>query len=413
MKSHHKINKTTNKINKTTNKINKTTNKTNKTTNKTNKRNKTRKHKNISGGKVIGSGGYGCIFRPALKCKNESSLSNKSSKQITKLMTIKHANYEYEEITQFIPFLQKIPNYKNYFIIDDITLCEPTKLTESDLENFKKCKALKKKNITKQNINEHLDELLALNLPDGGIDVGDYVDDNKSIPELNKMLINLLKYGIIPMNLLYIYHCDVKGSNILIGDDNQARLIDWGLSAKTNGSTIPKIFSRKPLQYNIPFSSILFNDTFTQMYKEFKKNDDEKNIKQIKSFVRKYLYAWNDERGEGHLKLINKLIKLSSGKSGITVIIDYLSEIIMKFENNLNYSNNEIDGNLDWIMHYFKNIYLKNIDIWGWIMSYAPILEEYKTEKLKYIFNKYLYNPKKANEVINIHELIEDISILL
>ena len=64
-------------------------------------------------------------------------------------MTIKHANYEYEEITQFIPFLQKIPNYKNYFIIDDITLCEPTKLTESDLENFKKCKALKKKKYNK------------------------------------------------------------------------------------------------------------------------------------------------------------------------------------------------------------------------------------------------------------------------
>jgi hypothetical protein len=38
------------------------------------------------GGKVIASGGYGCIFRPALKCVNKPRPKN----EVSKLMTNKH-----------------------------------------------------------------------------------------------------------------------------------------------------------------------------------------------------------------------------------------------------------------------------------------------------------------------------------
>jgi hypothetical protein len=40
---------------------------------------RTRKH----GGKVIGSGGYGCVFRPALRC---NGTRKRASKTISKLM---------------------------------------------------------------------------------------------------------------------------------------------------------------------------------------------------------------------------------------------------------------------------------------------------------------------------------------
>ena len=197
-----------------------------------------------------------------------------------------------------------------------------------------------------------------------------------------------------------VYHADVKESNILVGKDQHARLIDWGLSYKTNGSSVPKIFSKKPLQYNVPFSSILFNTTFVEMYKEFNPEKTMKSEKQIKSFVRNYLYEWNDERGEGHLKLINKLIKLTTEKSGTTVIIDYLSEIIIKYTQ---------PPKKYWLMDYFKNIFLKNLDVWGLIMSYSPILEKTKDPKLKKIFADYLYDPTKAGEVINVDELVESL----
>ena len=70
---------------------------------------KTKKYRNI-GGKVIASGGYGCVFNPALKCEGESK---RSKDKITKLMTERHATQEYEEINSIadgIGLLQAIGN---------------------------------------------------------------------------------------------------------------------------------------------------------------------------------------------------------------------------------------------------------------------------------------------------------------
>jgi len=52
---------------------------------------KTHKH----GGKVIGSGGYGCVFRPALRCNRTRK---RLSKTISKLMLKKHVKREYMQI---------------------------------------------------------------------------------------------------------------------------------------------------------------------------------------------------------------------------------------------------------------------------------------------------------------------------
>ena len=63
--------------------------------------NQTKKIKNktryISGGKVIASGGFGCVFSPALKCEGNE---NREENKISKLMTEKHAIQEYEEVVK-------------------------------------------------------------------------------------------------------------------------------------------------------------------------------------------------------------------------------------------------------------------------------------------------------------------------
>ena len=41
-----------------------------------------------TGGKVIASGGFGCVFNPALKC---SGRNNRGKNMISKLLTKKHA----------------------------------------------------------------------------------------------------------------------------------------------------------------------------------------------------------------------------------------------------------------------------------------------------------------------------------
>ena len=58
-----------------------------------------------NGGKVIASGGFGCIFKPALKCENDANNTETYNNKITKLMTIKNANEEYKQIQTFTPFL--------------------------------------------------------------------------------------------------------------------------------------------------------------------------------------------------------------------------------------------------------------------------------------------------------------------
>ena len=63
--------------------------------------------KSATGGKVIASGGFGCVFNPALKCQGRKT---RGKNRITKLLTKKHALSEYNEIMEFKKKLDKIPN---------------------------------------------------------------------------------------------------------------------------------------------------------------------------------------------------------------------------------------------------------------------------------------------------------------
>ena len=104
---------------------------------------------NKEGGKVLASGAFGCVFTPALKCEGSTRRSREKNK-ISKLMIDKYALQEYEEINKYKIILETVPNHENYFLLYDINICRPSKLTATDLQNFKKCTALPKKNITKK-----------------------------------------------------------------------------------------------------------------------------------------------------------------------------------------------------------------------------------------------------------------------
>jgi serine/threonine protein kinase len=355
------------------------------------------------GGEAIGHGGFGCAFRPSLKCKG---VSQREPDRVSKLMKKKYAEKEYAEITRFLPELKKVPNYKRYYIIDDVTICEPDDIIEQDLVHFSsECKPMKKMGITKENITSRLDELMILNLPDGGVDVGDYMDsDTFRFDKLNNMLIELLLHGIVPMNRMSIYHGDIKESNILIGNDGYAKLIDWGLSSETDGESIPKSFSNKPFQYNIPFTAILLNETFTRMFEKFyakqkkKKKRNEIMLEQMKAFVQTFIHKWIEERGDGHIKTLIKLIKLATGKKPMTVIVEYIAKVILHYG---------AEASEDWLMTYFRDIYLKNLDIWGLVTSYSPVLEETEDSHLKEIFSRFLYCPENPHEVMNVNDLVQ------
>ena len=390
-----------------------------------------------NGGKLIASGGYGCVFSPSLKCENQDFINNNN---ISKLMTTKHAQDEYTQINKYKNILKVIPNYKNYFLLNDFVLCKPDKLTKKDLNGYtKKCKPLKKKKITYQNINKSLNKVMIINMPNGGINVKKFIQSyfvSSNMIKLNNSLIDLLVNGIVPMNKLNVYHCDIKEGNVLV-QNNQTklitRLIDWGLSVsttKTKGK-IPLKLYRRPFQYNVPFSSIFFNTDFMTLYNNFLENNLNPNYFQIREFVINYIFIWNDIRGSGHLSTINNIIKKLTIQELPAIkqikikehfieydftyyyIIEYLSKILEKYTNN---------GSLD-IMSYFENVFLKNIDIWGFIMIYMALyqylyntfddLNQYQIEcmtKIKYIIIHFLY--ETPLEPINVSSLVNELTKL-
>jgi hypothetical protein len=402
--------------------------------------NNNKNNKNGVGGKVLASGGFGCVFSPALKCEGETK---RHANKISKLMSERHATEEYEEINNLKEKLSSIRNSEDYYLLFDATLCRPAKLTVDDLKEYSsKCTALPKDKITRSNVNDNLDKLMSLNLPNGGLPVDDFIYNNGSfnkIFDVHHSLVKLLKKGILPMNKEFIFHCDIKDSNVLIDDTSselKARLIDWGLSTEYipfRDEPFPKSWRNRPLQYNVPFSVIIFSDAFVEKYTKFIKDGGQPNEIELKPFVLDYLNFWMKERGAGHYKFINEIMfnlfsntltsvdeadKPAVIETQITMdyIVNYIVDILE------NFTKFRSDGTLN-LRDYLDTVFIQIVDIWGFISTYYPIVEllanNYATltkgelkifNQLQFIFVEYLYNPR--HEPIDLNMLYSDLKDL-
>lgn len=363
---------------------------------------------NKIGGEIIASGGFGCVFDPALKCDGDDN-NNEETGNVSKLMVAKYANSEYEDTKKYKQLLESIPNYRDYFLLDGFSICRPAPLSKRDLKGFKtRCKPLYKKNITHKRINKRLDELKIINSPYGGEDLGDYIEKTRTptqFAKINDAMINLLEHGILRMNERGVYHLDIKESNILIDVTQQreplVRLIDWGLSCTyKKGDEIPNSLLRRSFQYNAPMSIIILHHKFGDMYEEFLIDVPSPDYEVIQEFVSNYILDWFEERGVGHFKIVHEILEELLKKSGDTkskrvssstnyltdttvdyskktvdqkygvtydLIVNYITDILVQYTS---------EGRSN-ITKYFNEIYIRNVDIWGFIMAYSPMLEHY------------------------------------
>lgn len=407
--------------------------------------NKENKENKLKGGKAIASGGYGCVFSPALKCEGSTK---REKNKISKLMTEKHTIKEYEEIEKVRSRLKNIPNYSDYFLVDDITVCKPEKLTKFDLVQYKKkCRALPKDKIYEDNINQSLDKLLLLNIPNGGLPIDDFNYNNGSFSKWYKTsngLIKLLKNAILPMNKQNYFHCDVKDSNILIketSDEFKMRLIDWGLSTEYTpfiDDEIPKSWFTRSLQFNVPFSVILFTDDFEERYTKYIKKYDTIDENILRPFAYNYLLFWLKKKGSGHYSFINEImyilfsndiegdnqeskIKIIENEFTIFYITNYLVKIIQKYTY---FEKNKIVINLK---DYLDNVFINIVDVHGLLTCYFPLLDtlfiNYKKLSpsqhklfisIKNIFTTYLFSPiTDKNEISKIIDELENLTLLI
>ena len=104
-------------------KINKIIN--SKTRNKTKKIKIRKNSKKVSsiydGGAAFVKGGFGCIFKPALNCKD--SELNTPPNYVSKLIAARYGKREYMYISNIKKRLEHLPeNIKKYFLLDNITI---------------------------------------------------------------------------------------------------------------------------------------------------------------------------------------------------------------------------------------------------------------------------------------------------
>jgi serine/threonine protein kinase len=393
---------------------------------------------NMTGGKAIAAGAYGCVFDPALKCNNKTK---REKGKVTKLMTTVNATKEFVEIAEIESKLRRHKKYKDYFLTYGAEICTPSKLTATDLQDFStKCKVLP--GITKTNINTQLDTVTALNLPHGGLPVDDYIYENGSfdkIYKLHKSLVNLLRKGIVPMNKKHLFHSDIKDTNVMVDQTTpeiKTRLIDWGLFTEykpNKAFPFPKKWTNRPLQFNVPFSVILFSDKFTEKYSKYLKDGGLSTEEQLKPFVIEYINFWMQHRGAGHYKFINEIMtalfinsledeppetRADVIEKQITMdyIVNYLVDVLVHF------TRFNPDGTLS-LREYIDTIYINIVDVWGFITVYYPIIEMLSAsysklsenqiklfKQIQFIFVEYLYNPR--HEPIDMTELYGDLSIV-
>jgi serine/threonine protein kinase len=228
-----------------------------------------------------------------------------------------------------------------------------------------------------------------------------------------------------------IYHFDIKSSNILIDDKNNkflTRIIDWGMSMIINFDNYHENITNlnRVFQYNLPFSVIFFNKYFKESYREFLNihgSIETTDRKTVEEFIINFINKINIKYGKGHLSTIydiffrlleknvnlkNKILFKKYGKINLIqkYIVDYIYKILLKYNSD--------------IFSYFKNVFLKNVDVYGLITCYITIYDyiyilgnpknNALLNKLKNIFMKYLFtNPC---EVINVQTLSTELKML-
>ena len=389
------------------------------------------------GGEVIDSGGFGCVFYPQLNCnsdsnedKNNHKNNHNNNKGISKIMKNIYAEEEFTEINYIKNILKKTMNeidiYK-YFVFHDITMCKPKKVSTTDLINFKKkCSALSKLNITNKNINTRLNDLSIINMPFAGIPLDDYWFNNfsnENIITINDKLIKLFVNAVCKINNNGIYHSDIKASNILVDVSHKkiyVRLIDWGLTAEYNSSIenngIPNNWKNRSFQFNVPFEIILFSDDFNFMYRKFNNERKTYTENELYIFLNDFINYWiNVKKKGGHIKVISSILKMIYGKSTNVehFITIYLKNIIISFVNKNGYFDT---------LTYLKHVFIKNIDVWGMIISYMSLFEMLhnslhtlnKNEmklylQIRSIFDVFIYLPNDTTLSINKVQLVKEL----
>lgn len=381
------------------------------------------------GGDVIGMGGYGCIFRPQLKCKSRRGRTK--GDKISKLMTRKNGIKEYKNVKKILSYVKKIPNYRKYFILDDITKCNTYPLPDVYTKSIGKCSgSLGTDDLTKINKEITDGKLISLNVPYGGVSLltilntmifSEFDKDkhlHQSFCDTLDNLVDLLLNAIVKLKTKGIYHNDIKSDNILYSYDAKTnksyyRIIDWGVSVTTRTPSRFIDSGMRPIQWNSPFISSL---VLSPIYESFPEIVGHYNIKgksaiECASIFNKYLSNFSNQLEYIEDSILKVIFKSKTDYPKIGDILGSHMEKAMDTYNTTSRDRNKFIGNI--LSH--------NMDIYGFISIFIDLLianhssgykgaiEHPLFEYMKDFVWKYYYSDRYVTTKISVPELVDDI----
>lgn len=389
---------------------------------------KNTRRRNTRGGKPVFAGAQGCVFIPSLKCKGQPR--NMNDGNISKLGYKEGSDFEMREYDKISPFIKKIKNHEKYFSIR-VKSCEPDVLSTSDLVNFNEvCQNFKNDYITAETVNDNLDKLRAINMPNLGVDLKVWFDkmplDGRRLRRLNDHISELLLRAVEPMNAMGVMHNDLKSENIMIDfKEDNVRIIDWGLAGVTTPhQVIPaRYFMNNPVTYNRPFSTMIMSSEIDQLYEPHLAKFS--NDAHLKSFVSDLYDEYRKLAPTGHEYLtyiFESMFQLSRDAANALLnaaVEKYNADILRDFTDR---------KHRKFMLHdYFSKVYRFNTDVWGtmsvfysifmmprdhFIMSdavYQAMLREYRN-----IFSTMVFvNGSRRMNVRNLVQRLQKISDLV
>jgi len=196
------------------------------------------------------------------------------------------------------------------------------------------------------------------------------------------------------MNGMGMYHMDVKGANILVGQDNKCRLIDWGLTQIQSGDEVPKDMRNKPIHYNLPFGVVMFSDDIRRIIENVRRTYNIRaggsTFEQIMNMTYFKPSILVSLASNGHYRYIQDSIyptftRAGGWGAGISgpkfedLMISHIAKIAEKYTHNGRQSFNEKE--------YFNDVFKHNCDVWGLIMAYVDLYSneprEFKNSSMK------------------------------
>ena len=289
------------------------------------------------GGDLIGSGSFGCVFKPALKCQDNKTVSDN---YVSKILFGDNSKYETKEELKINKLIKSINGYEKWAYVWD-KYCIPNsyyelKKQEPDINN---CLNENSLTVTEFNVNRHM---LLGNY--AGITLNEYISKKFKLDvynNKNKFIKNFLEImklmkplfiGLIEMNKKKISHNDIKSDNIMI-DSIGAGYIDFGLSAKYSNIRFFKqrsmtefIADRIYPPYPLEFIYLYASKQLLEEELDYIKDDITRSLYNRYKLIHETIFKRKNIKGY-FINLINYTIegKLIKEKNNIITLLDTYS----------------------------------------------------------------------------------------